>query len=123
MKRTEGALRRIVTKTNTSFYGCNNYDKGCCFTIPAVIAGKRLNAVLFGSYANTRAPLSSPVFTVKPVASLPPVCAWMTRCASCSTSPPPRGREVRNSAAKSAYPRPAFVSALLCRFPQSDSAL
>lgn len=40
----DGMLRRIVTKTNTSFYGCNNYDKGCRFTIPAVIAGKRLNA-------------------------------------------------------------------------------
>ena len=36
-------LRKIVTKANTSFYGCNNYDKGCRLTIPAAIAGKQLN--------------------------------------------------------------------------------
>lgn len=36
-------LRKVVTKTNASFYGCNNYDKGCRFTIPAFIAGKQLN--------------------------------------------------------------------------------
>lgn len=43
-KCEDGMLRRIVTKANTSFYGCNNYDKGCRFTMPAIIAGKRLNA-------------------------------------------------------------------------------
>jgi DNA topoisomerase-3 len=42
-KCEDGLLRKIVTKSGTTFYGCNNYDKGCRFTIPAVIAGKNLN--------------------------------------------------------------------------------
>ncbi|MCU1262137.1 MAG: type topoisomerase [Bryobacterales bacterium] len=42
-KCEDGMLRRIATRSGGSFFGCNNYDKGCHFTIPAVIAGKTLN--------------------------------------------------------------------------------
>src|SRR5258707_377925 len=42
-KCEDGLLRRIVARSGGRVFGCNNYDKGCRFTIPAVIAGKELN--------------------------------------------------------------------------------